>query len=457
MSAESTPPPSRSRGVPIWTLLILLLVVAAVGLVALGTIIYVTRSDNVRLAQQLKDQESQRARDKIEAEKAAAVERLALARNRQEEVLTLARNATNVLGQLLQDLNAVTGAAATLKTNDEGRRVALDADLLDQARRFYETDLRTLPPATEIDNKLLAARRIEQTIVANLGKLYLPEAAAATTVQTAGLWADPEQRKVTQAQTLVASLMSEARLKVPTNPLPTDAPTLAEAIRLVGQKEAAQRQGVFTAAAKKADVDATTTKAKADTDAVLTQANAEAKAKREQAQVEADRIITESRIAASNLMADLDRKMKEFERKQAFALATNQIAEAKTKVDVEKAAIEAAKVILRQKASDSAVQVKLAPFIQKGLWQIKGYSTEAKPLSFNALNSSRALEDSQGGMNAMYHIVTCVDDKMRPRWKLAGGVLAWRKFPESVERIKAAQNLLIELGAVLVELGKLQP
>jgi hypothetical protein len=70
------------------------------------------------------------------------------------------------------------------------------------------------------------------------------------------------------------------------------------------------------------------------------------------------------------------------------------------------------------------VQVKLAPFIQKGLWQIKDYSTEPKPLSFNALNSSRALENSDGGMNAMYHIVTCVDDKLRPRWKLAGGGLA---------------------------------
>ena len=80
----------RPRGVPIWTLLIVLLVVAAVGLVALGAIIYVTRSDNARLAQQLQEQEARRAREKIDADKAAADERLALARNRQEEVLGLA-------------------------------------------------------------------------------------------------------------------------------------------------------------------------------------------------------------------------------------------------------------------------------------------------------------------------------------------------------------------------------
>jgi hypothetical protein len=67
-----------------------LLVVAAVGLVALGAIIYVTRSDNARLAQQLQEQEARRAREKIDADKAAADERLALARNRQEEVLGLA-------------------------------------------------------------------------------------------------------------------------------------------------------------------------------------------------------------------------------------------------------------------------------------------------------------------------------------------------------------------------------
>ena len=81
-------------------------------------------------------------------------------------------------------------------------------------------------------------------------------------------------------------------------------------------------------------------------------------------------------------------------REAELRLATNQIENAKTTVAIQTAEEDARKVELRKKASEAAVQVKLAPFIQKGYWQIVGYSTEPKPLSFTALQSIGALDDS---------------------------------------------------------------
>ena len=144
-------------------------------------------------------------------------------------------------------------------------------------------------------------------------------------------------------------------------------------------------------------------------------------------------------------------------REAELRLATNKIENAKTTAAIQTAEEDARKVELRKKASEPSVQVKLAPFIQKGYWQIVGYSTEPKPLSFTALQSIGALDDSIKGMGALIRIATRQDDKVRSRWKLVGGSVYFQKYSESMEKVKEAQNLLIELGPVLVEMGKLQP
>ena len=145
-------------------------------------------------------------------------------------------------------------------------------------------------------------------------------------------------------------------------------------------------------------------------------------------------------------------------REAELRLATNKIENAKTTAAIQTAEEDARKVELRKKASEAAVQVKLAPaFIQKGYWQIEGYSTEPKPLSFTTLRSMGALDNSIKGMGTLIRIAMRLDDKVRPRWKLVGGSAYFQKYPESMEKVKEAQNLLIELGPVLVEMGKLQP
>ena len=59
-------------------------------------------------------------------------------------------------------------------------------------------------------------------------------------------------------------------------------------------------------------------------------------------------------------------------REAELRLATNKIENAKTTAAIQTAEEDARKVELRKKASETSVQVKLAPaFIQKSYWQIK--------------------------------------------------------------------------------------
>ena len=170
------------------------------------------------------------------------------------------------------------------------------------------------------------------------------------------------------------------------------------------------------------------------------------------------RQIQQEAVAQSNMMYAAFQDQLAAQRREAeLRLATNKIENAKTTVAIQTAEEDARKVELRKKASDPSVQAKLAPFIQKGYWQIEGYSTEPKPLSFTTLRSMGALDNSIKGMGTLIRIAMRLDDKVRPRWKLVGGSAYFQKYPESMEKVKEAQNLLIELGPVLVEMGKLQP
>ena len=46
-------------------------------------------------------------------------------------------------------------------------------------------------------------------------------------------------------------------------------------------------------------------------------------------------------------------------------------------------------------------------------------------------------------------------DRVRPRWKMNPQL--YTRHPDEIEKVKEVQQLLVELGPVLVEMGKLQP
>jgi hypothetical protein len=64
------------------------------------------------------------------------------------------------------------------------------------------------------------------------------------------------------------------------------------------------------------------------------------------------------------------------------------------------------------------------------------------------------LDPSLAGLRKLAEIATNAKDKVRPRWKLG---MYWPQKPQELEKVKEAQQLLIELGPVMVELKLLEP
>lgn len=141
----------------------------------------------------------------------------------------------------------------------------------------------------------------------------------------------------------------------------------------------------------------------------------------------------------------------------ATKLASANLAAALTQVAIITADTKANEGTLRERATDPKVRALLAPFITPGYWTPRGYTSDKRPLSYTMLLSEGALDDSPRGLSKLAKFGMAIDDKVRPRWKLAGGPLAWYKVPESLEKVKTAQQHLIEFGPILVELKLLSP
>ena len=474
------PNPPKSRGISMWMILVGLLVLAAISIAALGGFLYVSQNKSKQLERAFQEQRDEQERTRIAAEKAAAEARLALARNRQEEVLAQVRQATNVLERLLQSLNQVTSEATALKTSDAGRRVVLHADLLAQARHLYDTDLPALAPLSDIITKLENARRVEVTIVANLGRAYEPEAGLAGTAQNAALWAEQEQRRVAQAQGVVTSLVRESAIKVTTATLNADSPTLEAGLRRLAEAEAAERQRILVAQTVPATSNAMVMQAQAEVQRILEAARAQSnemvrvvqeqeklrqaanqigKAQTDAAVAaaaeEAKRILQEA-LAQSNRMAmAMQEKADAQRREDELRQASNKVTVANVTVQVKTQEEEASKVELRKRASDPSVKSKLAPFLTPGYWQVNGRNSyERLPLSYTQLRNAGALEPSRAGVKKLGELGSGGANRERPRWVLPTN---WTTNPAQFEKVKDAQQLLIELGTVLVEMKLLQP
>lgn len=481
----TTPP--KSRALSLWVILVGLLVLAVLSIAALGAFLYLSQNKNARQERALFELSSQQNQARIAAEKAAAETRLALARNRQEEVLAQARQATNVLERLLQGINQVTAEATALKTSDPGRRVALHADLLAQARHLFDTDLPALAPLSDITTKLENARRVEQTIVANLGKAYEPEAGLSGTAQNAALWAEQEQRKVAQAQSVVASLVRESAIKVTPTPLTADSPTLEAGLRRLAEAEAAERQRLLVAQTIPATSNAMVIQAQAEVQRILEAARAQSNdmfralqaqeqerlrqeelrratnqigqaqkdAAIQAANEEAKRILQDALAQSNRLYQAMQEKAEAQQREQDLREASNKVVLAKVAVQVKTQEEEARNVELRKKASDPKVRSQLAPFITPGYWQVDGRNSyERFPLSYTQLRNAGALDPSRAGIKKLGDIGSTTANRERSRWVLLSN---WMNHSDTFEKVKDAQQLLLELGPVLVELKLLQP
>jgi len=442
-STQKTGAPTEKKGLPLWTLLVGLLIVAAIGIASLGGVLYFMRSDKVRMERELQAVKDKQAAAEVAATKAADEAKLALARNRQDEVLAQVRSATNVLFQLLAEAKALASDSTVLKSNDAGRQIALHPDLVAQARRLYESEIPGVVAVDEIVTRLEGVRRVEQQIVGAAGTTFEPAADMLATAQTGSLWAEPEKRKASQARTLLAGLITESKVKVTGGAVTPSSPTLEEAIRRLNQSEIAARQEAIV---KK------TTEAKVEGTAAIAQA--EAQRLIDQAKAEAQRVIDE----ATEIKAQAERDS--LQRK-----AQAKLQDARADVAAKDTLDEATRTRLRQRASDPAVQAALAPLLTPGLWTPAAGSgafreIEKKPLSLSALQSAGALNPNASGLKALVSIA-CNYYNDRPRWTdityKNQNISAFLKDPARVALAAERQKLLIEVAPVLVEMKLMEP
>jgi hypothetical protein len=409
---------------------VLILAVAGLGLAW-----YLSFSDKAKLERQVRDLETQQKRSEVERKKADGETKNALAKNQQNEVLVLVRQATNAMESLLHSAQRLTAGLASLKTNAVGRTVALHPDLVAQARRLYDNEAQAFASVPQIVERLESARRIEQQLLAALGTTYEPDATIPGTVQSTLLWAESEQRKVNQTESLLTGLQRESKVKVLLTAPPADPPTLTAAIQQLMESETGQRQKTILAKTTEAKSQATDAVAKAEADRIVTEAKAEA-----------DKILMAARETAAAQQRDGTVKQAEIQAKQSDAnLQSKKIIDAATMNS------------LKEKAARPDIQAKLAPFITPGYLGFSGISYDKQPLSYAGLQTFGALNPTATGLQQLVNIAYDRNDKVRPRWKLGQNSRSWQGRPEYAEFVKESQALLIELGPALVELGMLKP
>lgn len=134
-------------------------------------------------------------------------------------------------------------------------------------------------------------------------------------------------------------------------------------------------------------------------------------------------------------------------------------------LEAERIAAETEKHRLREKARSREVATALAPFIGKGYWQPGRAQPDrdAAGMSLSAIKAQGALDPSPRGMRELYHLGANPKNDRPGGWaqedRMVGKPLeAWLKNkPGARDTARKAQDYLIELGDILVEVGLLSP
>ena len=418
----------KEKGISLWALLLILLGLAFVSIAALGTFLYLTRSEKVKAERKLEDIQARETKDAAAKREAESAEKLILSRAKQEEALVLIRAVTNSLEQLLSRVRVVTAQSSSLSTNELGRMLAAVPDLALEGKRYLGEEFPKVPREEEIATRLQNLRRFEEQVVSSFGTLHEPSAEIGKATAEARAWSDSLSEVVSTAETRYAALKREAKVRnakrgsVSLN----DAVAALTADKISkDEKERTQNREAAKAAGEKAVADA-----------------------------EGAKIIQEAKLKAEAILSEANRKADEVKRGLSLKDAESKAETAKTDALIRDKERESGKVILREKASDPAVRGKLIPFTTPGYLQIDGLTSEKKPHSFSKMQAFGALEPNGTGLERLVEIGVTKKDRVRPRWQFKRPN-SWKVEPQELEGVKEVQKLLIELGPVLVEMGLL--
>ena len=418
---EQPPKPElpKKKFLPFWTLLLAGAVLVLLLAGALGFGFYYIHSGKLQLQREKETAESQKIRNDLEQAKASEAARVAVAQNRQQEVLAQIKTATNDLAKLLESVVRFSTEAVALRTNAAGQFIAQFPDLVSQARRIYESELPGLPTRDDVVARLEGARRSQQQITENLGTAYNPDADLAVSAQNTALWAEQSLQKSSAFEGYLANLIQQSRDLSGDKSLKADSPMLVDAINHLNGMESGQRLQIIASNTVVAKNIAAGTVADA----------------------EAQRIIEDAKIEAARILREANLKV-----------ASNSVADSENARNVHQIQDEALKIKLRERAAKPEIKSRLAPYLSPGYFippSEVGY--DKKPMSYSALRAAGALDPSMKGLR-MFISVGINPRNDRPRLSREFQYTWWNSASLQ-DQAKELQQLMIELGPTFVDMG----
>lgn len=354
---------------------------------------------------------------------------LAFAKTRQALAVARADDVARLADECLSEIAAFDATVQSLLAGDDGKKVAGDPVQLARFRAVYEKDR----PGKDVAERM---RRAANDLIA-------PVRASQSNAKDGS---NPSELVSGELDRLATQLAGLKRV-------------WEQDRRTVDAVVADAKRGGHPAAAQTLD------------QAVRADAEAEALALATATEKERARVRAELRERQVKEAGELERRVEEAKLEKLRAIRLAEAGRIQTDADITKekgkdaAADEKAKAErerLLKKAQSPEVRQVLAPFLTPGYHQphrssggalFVVRSAKKQPVSLGKLQEAGALERTIDGLRELATVSGSKDDDARPRLKLPDYTSWWSSAQQ--EKIQQVQDLLIELGPVMVEEGLL--
>ena len=154
----------------------------------------------------------------------------ALAVSAQNEQLLRVRRLIGALGRLVGPAASVRCDLTALMTNDVGRAIAQSPDLVIAMHHLYHADGSSIASAEDIQQRVVAAKRLEMLLAEELGTPYEPQAGITSGVSEGTAWASAQAEGIDRVRLVLKTLGREAQIARQLNPGANRSLTLAQAM-----------------------------------------------------------------------------------------------------------------------------------------------------------------------------------------------------------------------------------
>jgi hypothetical protein len=371
----------------------------------------------------------------------------------------------------------------SLDHSSAGKEIAASGPLLAQYMRVEEEQERLSYPADSVRERVEPVAERSRKVAAGGSLAAAPSDELIGKIAVDLEEADRALRAQKEVNETVRTLIAQAEA----DDVPAADVDLAKAMALLAERRKQEELRILTEAAAKGEAltQAQLAELAEQKAGELGAVRLEAAKKQHDLEIEAERLRRDEDNEALRLRYEEELRGEKERHEKELALLKQQIeeknaqlegeirvseasAEAKKsekELEAERIAAETEKNRLREKAKTREVATALAPFIGKGYWQpgraVPG--RDAAGISLTAIKAEGALDPSPTGMRQLYHIGANPKNDRPGGWspedRMVGKPLeAWLKNkPGARDTARKAQDILLELGDILVEVGLLSP